>query len=62
MRTATGRHPESRIRRMLGVFKAFSIKADATGMMSLGVEVDPIRGVADSGRFAEDLVVCPANN
>ncbi len=47
---------------MLGVFKAFSIKADATGMMSLGVEVDPIRGVADSGRFAEDLVVCPANN
>ncbi len=55
MRTATGRHPESRIRRMLGVFKAFSIKADATGMVSLGVEVDPIRGVADSGRFAEDL-------
>ena len=55
MRTATGRHPESRLRRMLGVFKAFSVKADATGMVSLGVEVEPIRGVADSGRFAEDL-------
>jgi hypothetical protein len=55
MRTATGRHPESRLRRMLGVFKAFSVKADATGVVSLGVEVDPIRGVADSGRFAEDL-------
>lgn len=40
---------------MLGVFKAFSIKADATGMVSLGVEVEPIRGVADSGRFADDL-------
>lgn len=55
MRAATGRYPESRLRRMLGVFKAFSIKADATGMVSLGVEVEPIRGVADSGRFAEDL-------
>jgi hypothetical protein len=37
------------------VFKAFSVKADVTGVVSLGVEVDPIRGVADSGRFAEDL-------
>lgn len=55
MRTATGRYPESRMRRMLGVFKAFSIKADATAMVSLGVEVEPIRGVADSGRFADDL-------
>jgi AAA ATPase domain len=55
MRTATGRYPEPRLRRLLGVFKAFSLKADATGMVSLGVEVDPIRGVADSGRFADDL-------
>lgn len=55
MRTATGRHPESRLRRMLGAFKAFSIKADDSGMISLGVEVDPVRGVADSGRFADDL-------
>lgn len=55
MRTATGRHPESRLRRMLGVFKAFSMKADAAGTISLGVEVEAIRGVADTGRFAEDL-------
>jgi hypothetical protein len=55
MRTATGRYPEPRLRRLLGVFKAFSLKADATGTVSLGVEVDPIRGVADSGRFADDL-------
>ena len=55
MRTATGRYPEPRLRRLLGVFKAFSLKANATGMVSLGVEVDPIRGVADSGRFADDL-------
>lgn len=55
MRTATGRHPEPRLRRLLGVLKAFSIKADAAGSVSLGVEVDPIRGIADSGRFADDL-------
>jgi AAA ATPase domain len=55
MRTATGRYPELRLRRLLGVFKAFSLKVNATGMVSLGLEVDPIRGVADSGRFAEDL-------
>ena len=35
MRTATGRHPEPRLRRLLGVFKAFSLTADATGMVSL---------------------------
>jgi hypothetical protein len=55
MRTATGRYPGPRLRQLLGVFKAFSLKADATGTVSLGVEVDPIRGVADSGRFADDL-------
>lgn len=55
MRTATGRHPESRLRRLLGVFKAFSIKADAAGSISLGVEVEAVGGVADTGRFAEDL-------
>ncbi|MEI8083384.1 MAG: ATP-binding protein [Actinomycetes bacterium] len=55
MRTATGRHPESRLRRMLGVFKAFSLQVDSAGAVSLGVEVEAVRGVADTGRFAEDL-------
>jgi len=56
MRAATGRHSERRIRRLLGVFKAFSMKFDpASGLVSLGVEVEPIKGVADSGRFADDL-------
>lgn len=55
MRTATGRHPESVLRRLLGVFTAFSVKVDPTGSVALGVEVDAVRGVADSGRFAEDL-------
>jgi hypothetical protein len=55
MRTATGRYPESRLRRLLGIFKAFSLKVDPTGSVALGVEVDPLRGIADSGRFADDL-------
>jgi hypothetical protein len=58
MRTATGRHPEPRLRRLLGVFKAFSLRFDPpSGLVSLGVEVDPAAGVADTGRFADDLAM-----
>jgi hypothetical protein len=55
LRTATGRHPEPRLRRLLGVFRSFSLKLDPSGAVSFGVEVDAIPGVADSGRFADDL-------
>lgn len=55
MRTATGRHPASRLQRALGVFTSFSLAVNPAGAISLGVAVDPLRGVADSGRFAEDL-------
>jgi hypothetical protein len=55
LRTATGRHPESRLRRLLGVFKAFSLSVDPAGNVSLGIDVDPVQGVADTGRFADDL-------
>lgn len=55
MRTATGKHPEPRLKRLLGVFKAFSLNVNPNGAVSLGVDVDPIRGIADSGRFADDL-------
>ena len=58
MRAATGRHPEPRLRRLLGVFKAFSLKFDpASGMVSVGVDVEPVAGVADTGRFADDLAM-----
>jgi len=58
MRAATGRHPEPRLRRLLGVFKAFSLKFDpASGMVSVGVDVEPLAGVADTGRFADDLAM-----
>lgn len=55
MRTATGRHPVPRLRRLLGVFKAFSLKVDPSGAVSLGVDVDPLHGVADSGNLSADL-------
>jgi hypothetical protein len=56
MRTATGRHPQPALRRLLGVFKAFSLQFNpATGTLSLGADIDAVRGVADSGRFADDL-------
>jgi hypothetical protein len=56
MRTATGRHPEPKLKRLLGVFKAFSLKFDpSTGTLALGADVDLISGIADTGRFADDL-------
>src|ERR1035437_8762341 len=58
MRMATGRPPEPRLRRLLGVFKAFSLQFDPpSGQVSLGVLVDPVAGVADTGRFADDLAM-----
>ncbi len=55
LRTATGRYPEPRLRRLLGIFKAFSVKVDPSGNVSLGIDVQPISGVADSGRLTDDL-------
>jgi len=56
MRTATGRHPVPRLKRLLGVFQAFYVKFNpATTTVSLGAEVDMVQGIADSGRFADDL-------
>lgn len=55
MRTATGRHPENRLKRLLGVFKAFSLRIEPSGAPALGVDVDPLAGIADSGRFGDDL-------
>lgn len=55
LRTATGRHPEPRLRRLLSVFKAFSIKVDPSGSVGFGIDVAPESGRADSGRFADDL-------
>lgn len=55
MRSATGRHPTSGLNRLLGVFQSFSLKLDPKGGVELGLDVAPVRGVADSGRLADDL-------
>ncbi|MGY1856142.1 ATP-binding protein [Modestobacter sp. SYSU DS0290] len=55
MRTATGRHPDKPLRRLLGVVKSFSLKVDPAGAVGVGVDVEPLSGYADSGRFADDL-------
>lgn len=56
LRTATGRHPVSRLQRLLGVFTSFSLTFNpATTSLGLGAEVKPVSGVADSGRFGDDL-------
>lgn len=56
LRTSTGRHPEPKLRRLLGVFKAFSLKFNpSTGLVAIGADVDLVQGVADSGRFSDDL-------
>jgi hypothetical protein len=55
MRSATGRHPEPGLRRLLGIFKGFSVKVDpSTGAFSLGADIAALPG-ADSGRLSEDL-------
>jgi hypothetical protein len=55
LRDATGRHEPGRLRRLLAVFKAFSLKIDPSGTYSFGIEIDPLRGTADSGDLEIDL-------
>lgn len=55
LRTATGRHPEPRLRRLLGVLTSFTLALNPAGAISLGADVEAVTGVADSGRFADDL-------
>ena len=37
------------------MFKAFSLRVDPAENVSLGIDVEPVQGVADTGRFADDL-------
>ena len=55
MRTATGRHPVGRLRRLLGVLKSFTLTIDPAGAIGIGADVEPLKGQADTGLFADDL-------
>lgn len=44
-----------RVRRALATFRAFSIRTDPAGDFSIGVEIEPARGRADTGSLEVDL-------
>ena len=44
-----------RVRRALGTFKSFSLRTDPSGDLSIGIEIDPERGRADTGSLDTDL-------
>ena len=54
MRNALGRHPEPLLRRVAAALKAFSVSWNPDGI-SVGLDVEALAGVGDSGRLAEDL-------
>lgn len=56
VRQVTGRSGmRDRLRGALATFKAFSIKTDPSGSLSVGIEVDPRAGRADTGSLELDL-------
>src|SRR4051794_14884383 len=55
LRDATGRHGTRKLKRLLSVFRSFTIRVDPTGSYSFGIDIDPAAGVADSGNLAVDL-------
>ena len=56
LRQATGRWGVGeRLRAALGTFKSFALKTDPSGGLSLGIEVDPQRGRADTGSLDLDV-------
>ncbi len=44
------------LRTALGTFKSFSLVADSTGALGVGIEIEPTRGRADTGQLDVDLV------
>jgi hypothetical protein len=44
-----------KVRRALGTFKSFSLRTDPDGGLSVGIEIDPERGRADTGSLEIDL-------
>jgi hypothetical protein len=44
-----------RVRRALATFQSFSLRTDPSGGLSIGIEIDPERGRADTGSLETDL-------
>lgn len=56
LREATGRYDVAKLRRLLGVFRAFTFKWSPDGTFGLGVDVEAAHGHADSGDLTIDLI------
>jgi hypothetical protein len=56
LREATGASEmPGRLRRALATFKAFSLRTDPSGGLSIGIEIDPAQGRGDTGALDADL-------
>jgi len=56
LREATGASEmPGRLRRALAAFKAFSLRTDPSGGLSIGIEIDPAQGRGDTGALDADL-------
>ena len=53
--TSIRRRSSARLRRALGVFKSFSLKASPDGSLSFGIDIEPVSGLADSGNLELDM-------
>ncbi|HEY5858626.1 MAG TPA: ATP-binding protein [Aldersonia sp.] len=54
LRTATRRYGIGTLTQLLGVFKSFTMSLNL-GVMTVGVDIDPAAGFADTGRLSTDL-------
>lgn len=55
LRAAIGTHEVGGLRRLLGVFKSFSVTVDPSGAYTFGIDLEAARGQADSGDASSDL-------
>jgi hypothetical protein len=44
-----------RIRRAAGVLKSFTLTVSSEGLVTAGIDVDPVEGMADTGNLGDDL-------
>ena len=54
LRGATRRFDPRKLTQLLGVFKSFTVSLNV-GVVTLGVDIDPAAGFADTGRLSTDL-------
>jgi hypothetical protein len=55
LRLSTAERWRDRARRAAAVLKSFSVTFDPNGSVALSLDVDPLRGAADSGDLSDDL-------